>query len=236
MYRDARVLLWLLSNKSPPDGEIQLKQNIWAPSGVFSPHDLMQFRSGPIVNLSQVFGQMKAGSSDWFSLMLSEFRKVRRRQIFNCSIKMIPLISLTFILATTAIKGAVAQNATDTNQVRGVQCCRYGTCDNMTIWQYKWHYKHNVTWHKNWPGHWRIPHLHRLSGLCLRHLDLFCLQVFPALCFVFCVLCFVLCVNLLSTWYNFVCAQYLFSTDIFVLSLCEASLLLLIDSVKQKSL
>ena len=135
MYRDARVLLWLLSNKSPPDGEIQLKQNIWAPSGALSPHDLMQFRSGPIVNLSQVFGQMKAGPPDWFSLMLSEFRKVRTEQISYCSIKMIPLISLTFILTTTAIKGAAAQNATDTNQVRGVQCCRYGICDNRTIWQ-----------------------------------------------------------------------------------------------------
>ena len=140
---------------------------------------------------------------------------------------MIPLVFLTFILA---IKGAAAQNATDTNQVRSVQCRRYGTYDIIYIWQYMWHCLHFVTymwhclhfvtymWHENWPGHWRIHHLHRLSGLCLRHLDLFCLQVFPALCFV-------LCVNLFSTWYN-ARAQYLFSTDIFVLSLCEASFLL----------
>ena len=151
---------------------------------------------------------------------------MRRRHL-----KMIPLVSLTFILA---IKGAAAQNATDTNQVRSVQCRRYGTYDiiyTLYILRYMWHYLHFVTymwnnihdvtylWHENWPGHWRIHHIHRLSGICLRHLDLFCLQVFPALCFV-------LCVNLFSTWYNFVCAQYLFSTDIFVLSLCEASFLL----------
>ena len=133
--------------------------------------------------------------------------EVRRRHL-----KMIPLVSLTFILA---IKGAAAQNATDTNQVRSVQCRRYGTYDiiyTLYILQYMWHYLHFVTymwnniqdvtylWHENWPGYWRIHHIHRLSGICLRHLDLFCLQVFPALCFV-------LCVNLFSTWYNFVWAR-----------------------------
>ena len=143
---------------------------------------------------------------------------------------MIPLISLTFILAITAIKGAAAQNATDTNQVRSVQCCRYCTYDiiyiydNICVIVYILSHICDIIYtmshflcHENWPGHWRIHHLHRLSGLCLRHLDLFCLQVSPALCFV-------LCVNLFST----LCAraQYLFSTDIFVLSLCEASFLL----------
>ena len=81
MCRYAGVLLWLLWNKSPPDGEIQLKQKIWAPSGVLSPHDLMQseFGSGQIVNCkSQVFGQIRAGPSDWLSLMLSEFRSEKK--------------------------------------------------------------------------------------------------------------------------------------------------------------
>ena len=123
------VLLWLLSNKSPPDGKIQLKQNIWAPSGVLSPHDLVQSELGSeqIVNLSQVFGQIRAGLSDWLSLMLNS--EVGRRHL-----KMIPLFSLTFILAITAIKGAAAQNATDTNQVRSVQCRRYGTYDIIYIY------------------------------------------------------------------------------------------------------
>ena len=81
MCRYAGVLLWLLSNKSPPDGEIQLKQKIWAPSGVLSPHDLIQseFGSGQIVNCkSQVFGQIRAGPSDWLSLMLSDFRSEKK--------------------------------------------------------------------------------------------------------------------------------------------------------------
>ena len=143
---------------------------------------------------------------------------------------MIPLISLTFILAITAIKGAAAQNATDTNQVRSVQCRRYGTYDIIYIYD-------NIC-----DIVYILSHIceiiYMMSHICDMKTDQVtegsitstdCLAYvyvtwiyFVYRYFLLCALCFVLtCFPLFHAR-----RQYLFSTDIFVLSLCEASFLL----------